>query len=91
MENQHNEHGSFHPLWLVKPGQVMRTVGHAVGQHGSGVSNVSVVSGLSLFVALPGPDDVATCAEAERNQPAAVQLCGGTGRDPGGCRRSVSR
>lgn len=41
-------------------------------------------SGLSFLITLPGPDDVTTCAEAERNQPAAIQLCGGTGRDQGG-------
>lgn len=42
------------------------------------------LSGLSLLNALPGPDAGTTCAEAERNQPAAIQLCGGTGRDQGG-------
>lgn len=38
-----------------------------------------LLKGLSFLNALPGPDDITTCAEAKRNQPAAVQLCGGAG------------
>lgn len=37
--------------------------------------------GVSLLNALPGPDDVTACAEVKGNQPAALQLCGGTGRN----------
>lgn len=44
-----------------------------------GIFNLSLFPGLSLLNALPGPYDATTCAEVERNQPAAVQLCGGTG------------
>ena len=40
--------------------------------------------GVSLLHALPGSDDVATGAEAEGDQPAALQLRGGAGGDQGG-------
>lgn len=59
-------------------------------ESGTSVFNCSLCSdsvsfsGLPLLHALPGPDDVTTCAEAQRNQPAAIQLCGGAGRDQGG-------
>lgn len=43
---------------------------------GSG-SNGTSLSGVPILVALSGPDDVTARPEAEGDQPAPLQLCGG--------------
>lgn len=47
------------------------------------VSQNVLCPGVPLLDALPGSDDLPTRAKAEGGQPAALQLCGGTGGNQG--------